>query len=76
MQILFKVAQFWMPFNNSGRLQPYICLQGIDLRTKRGVTQAVERKLKRRNAVELVIGHLRSDGQLARNFLKDVEGTR
>ncbi len=41
---------------------------------KRGVTQAIERKLKRRNAVEPVIGHLRSDGRLARNFLKGVEG--
>lgn len=41
---------------------------------KRGVTQAVERKIKRRNAVEPVIGHLKSDGRLARNFLKGVEG--
>ena len=41
---------------------------------KRGVTAAVERKIKRRNAVEPVIGHLKSDGRLARNFLKGVEG--
>ena len=38
------------------------------------MTQAIERKLKRRNAVEPVIGHLKSDGRLARNFLKGVEG--
>ncbi len=42
--------------------------------SKRGVTHIIERKLKRRNAVEPVIGHLKSDGRLARNFLKDVEG--
>lgn len=42
--------------------------------SRRGVTQAIERKLKRRNAVEPVIGHLKSDGRLARNFLKGVEG--
>jgi IS5 family transposase len=42
--------------------------------TKRGVTDAIHRKLKRRNAVEPVIGHLKSDGRLARNFLKGIEG--
>ena len=42
--------------------------------SKRGVTPAIERKLKRRNAVEPVIGHLKSDGRLARNFLKGVQG--
>jgi IS5 family transposase len=41
---------------------------------KRGVTAAIHRKLKRRNAVEPVIGHMKSDGRLARNFLKGVEG--
>ncbi|WP_332774989.1 IS5 family transposase [Polaromonas sp.] len=41
---------------------------------KRGVTAAIQRKLKRRNAVEPVIGHLKSDGRLARNFLKGIEG--
>lgn len=38
--------------------------------SKRGVTAAIQRKLKRRNAIEPVIGHLKSDGRLARNFLK------
>jgi IS5 family transposase len=37
---------------------------------KRGVTAAIKRKLKRRNAIEPVIGHLKSDGRLSRNFLK------
>jgi transposase, IS5 family len=38
--------------------------------SRRGVTPAIERKIKRRNAVEPVIGHLKSDGRLARNFLR------
>ena len=41
---------------------------------KRGVTKAIYKKLKRRNAVEPVIGHMKSDGRLARNFLKGVDG--
>lgn len=40
----------------------------------RGVTKAVEKKIKRRSAVEPVIGHMKSDGRLARNFLKGAEG--
>jgi IS5 family transposase len=42
--------------------------------TKRSVTAAIQRNLKRRNAVEPVIGQLKSDGRLARNFLKGIEG--
>jgi hypothetical protein len=42
--------------------------------TRRGVTAAIHRKRKRRNAVALVIGHMKSDGRLAINFLKGVEG--
>lgn len=53
---------------NSGTLKVWIA------GTRRGVTQAIHRKLKRRNAVEPVIGHMKSDGRLARNFLKGVEG--
>lgn len=41
---------------------------------KRRVTAAIHRKLKRRNAVEPVIGHMKSDGRLARNFLQGIEG--
>jgi transposase, IS5 family len=41
---------------------------------KRGVTNAIARKLKRRNAVEPVIGHMKSDGRLARCFLKGAQG--
>jgi len=42
--------------------------------TKRGVTAAIKRKLKRRNAIEPVIGHLKADGRLARNVLKGTLG--
>jgi transposase, IS5 family len=41
---------------------------------RRGVSAAIARKIKRRNAVEPVIGHMKSDGRLARNFLKGTEG--
>ncbi len=41
---------------------------------KRGVTAAIKKKLKRRNAVEPVIGHMKNDGRLGRNFLKGTEG--
>ena len=37
---------------------------------KRGVTDKIKSKLKRRNAIEPVIGHMKSDGRLGRNFLK------
>jgi IS5 family transposase len=41
---------------------------------KRGVTVAIKKKLKRRNAVEPVIGHMKNDGRLGRNFLKGAQG--
>ena len=41
---------------------------------KRGVTASTKKKLKRRNAVEPVIGHMKSDGRLGRNFLKGEAG--
>ena len=37
---------------------------------KQGVTVAIKKKLKRRSAVEPVIGHMKNDGVLGRNFLK------
>ena len=36
---------------------------------KRGVTRAIKRELRRRAAVEPVIGHLKSDHRMDRNFL-------
>lgn len=41
---------------------------------KRGVTAWIKKRLKRRNAIEPVIGHMKSDGRLGRNFLKGVTG--
>ena len=41
---------------------------------KRGVTVAIKKKLKRRNAIEPVIGHMKNDGRLGRNFLKGAAG--
>ena len=41
---------------------------------KRGVTAAVKRQLKRRAAVEPVIGHCKEDHRMDRNFLAHREG--
>ena len=41
---------------------------------KRGLTVAIKKKLKRRSAVEPVIGHTKNDGRLGRNFLKGAAG--
>lgn len=41
---------------------------------KRGITPSIHKRLKRRNAIEPVIGHMKSDGRLARNFLKGTNG--
>ena len=41
---------------------------------KRGITHALRRAIKRRNAIEPIIGHLKHDGLLGRNFLKGASG--
>ena len=41
---------------------------------KRGVTPSIKKKLKRRNAVEPVIGHMKNDGRLGRSYLKGMVG--
>ena len=41
---------------------------------KRGVTRQIKRELKRRSAVEPVIGHLKSDHRMDRNFLIGTQG--
>lgn len=43
-------------------------------RQKRGVTNSIRRELKRRNAIEPIIGHMKNDGLLHRNYLKGAEG--
>ncbi len=37
---------------------------------RRGVTPTIKRELRRRSAVEPVIGHMKEDGKLGRNWLK------
>ncbi|WP_347987885.1 IS5 family transposase [Methylomonas sp. AM2-LC] len=53
-------------------------LAGITIykaRQKRGVdTRRLKRALKRRNAIEPIIGHLKNDGLLGRNYLKGEMG--
>jgi transposase, IS5 family len=41
---------------------------------KRGLTPTIRRERRRRSAIEPVIGHLKSDGHLGRNFLLGTEG--
>lgn len=43
-------------------------------RHKRGVTRSIRRELKRSNAIEPIIGHMKSDGLLHRNYLKGTDG--
>jgi IS5 family transposase len=43
-------------------------------RQKRGVTRSIRRELKRRNAIEPIIGHMKNDGLLHRNYLKGTDG--
>jgi transposase, IS5 family len=43
-------------------------------RQKRGVTKTIKQHLKRRQAIEPIIGHLKQDGKLGRNYLKGVLG--
>jgi transposase, IS5 family len=41
---------------------------------KRGVTDAIKRELRRRSAVEPVIGHAKGEHRMGRNFLKGTHG--
>lgn len=43
-------------------------------RQKRGVTRSIRRELKRRNAIEPIIGHMKNDGLMHRNYLKGTQG--
>lgn len=43
---------------------------------KRGVHGQIKRELRRRSAIEPVIGHLKSGGSMGRNFLKGRHGDR
>lgn len=41
---------------------------------KRGVVGTIKRELRRRSAIEPVIGHMKNDGRLGRNYLKGRHG--
>ena len=41
---------------------------------KRGVNARLKRLLKRRKAIEPVIGHIKNDGLLGQNYLKGTDG--
>jgi len=41
---------------------------------KRGVQGQIKKELRRRSAIEAVIGHMKTDGHLGRNFLKGRHG--
>ena len=44
--------------------------------SKRGLTPQMKKELKRRSAIEPVIGHMKSDGKLGRNHLLGVLGDK
>lgn len=41
---------------------------------RRGITQAIKKRLKRRSAIEPHIGHMKTEGKLKRNYLKGIVG--
>ena len=43
---------------------------------KRGITGTIKKELRRRSLVEPIIGHLKSDGHLGRNYLKGELGDK
>jgi IS5 family transposase len=43
---------------------------------RRGLTPLIQRLLRRRSAIEPVIGHMKEDGRLGRNFLHNRHGDR
>jgi transposase, IS5 family len=49
----------------------------VAARQKRGITQAVRKRQKRRNAIEPIIGHCKNDRKTGpKNFLKGTEGDK
>lgn len=43
---------------------------------KRGLTPTMRRELKRRSAIEPMIGHAKNDGRLGRNYLLGADGDK
>jgi transposase, IS5 family len=44
--------------------------------SKKGITPALKKALKRRSAIEPHIGHMKSDGKLSVNYLKGILGDK
>jgi IS5 family transposase len=44
--------------------------------SKRGLTPTMKRELKRRSAIEPMIGHAKNDGRLGRNYLLGIDGDK
>jgi len=58
-------------YRGHGETQTTVYISG----QKRGIkSERLKRSLKRREAIEPVIGHLKSDGLLGRNYLKGAQG--
>ena len=68
--VLPKEAYVDKGYRGHGVKEVAVWIAGV----KKDVTAAIKKKLKRRNAVEPSIGHMKSDGRLARNFLKGEVG--
>jgi IS5 family transposase len=47
---------------------------GLQISQKRGVHGQIKKELRRRSAIEAVIGLCKTDGHLDRNFLKGCDG--
>ena len=47
-----------------------VCVAG----RRRGMTPTIKRELRRRSAIEAMLGHMKLDGKLARNHLKGAAG--
>ena len=43
---------------------------------RKGITESIRKALKRRQAIEPLIGHMKSEGKLSKNYLKGVIGDR
>jgi transposase, IS5 family len=57
-------------YRGHGRDQRHVFVSG----QRRGLTATIRRELRRRSAIEPVIGHMKTDGRLDRNFLAGARG--
>ena len=57
-------------YRGHGLQEPLVLMSG----RKRGLTPQMKKELRRRSAVEPVIGHMKNDGKLGRNYLLGMLG--